>query len=313
MKRDIHTTGIARSNHKILAALLKDQTLSTPERTVNISWATNDYAPLNGDIAASANPYACTSEITADVFDDNSDIIAPRVTKHEAWQTARSKNRAEVFTPAWICNAQNNLIDERWLGYVGAFNTEVAHEDGTRTWQTTTEPVTFPKGKSWMRYVRARRLEITCGEGPYLVSRYDTTTGERIAIGERIGMLDRKFRIINENTPSDTSRASKRQWLRRAYQALQSVYGFDWQGDNVFLTRESLLHSFCDYYINRWQRMPHIEAIMKAAEIISWNVWQMDGTSFAIPGTDQSAIIMEWHGTEPLSGKHVAYKDIVGK
>ena len=35
---------------------------------------------------------------------------------------------------------------------------------------------------------------------PYLVSRYDTTTGESIPIYKRIGLLDRKLRIINENT-----------------------------------------------------------------------------------------------------------------
>ena len=41
------------------------------------------------------------------------------------------------------------------------------------------------------------RMEITCGEAPYLVSRYDTTTGEPIPIGRRIGLLDRKLCVIN--------------------------------------------------------------------------------------------------------------------
>ena len=162
-----------------------------------------------------------------------------------------------------------------------------------------------------MSYVRARRMEITCGEGPYLVSRYDTTTGRLIPIGERIGMLDRKFRIINENTPSEPTKANKRQWIRKAYQALQSVYGFDSQGDNVFLTRESVFLSFCEYYTERWHRQPHRDAVLKAAEIISWNIWQMDGLNFNVPNSDRDAVIMEWHNAEPLDGKRIAYKDIV--
>ena len=36
--------------------------------------------------------------------------ILPRAFKHQHMQTARVKSCAEVFTPAWICNAQNNLI-----------------------------------------------------------------------------------------------------------------------------------------------------------------------------------------------------------
>lgn len=35
----------------------------------------------------------------------------------------------------------------------------------------------FSEDKDWRKYVDARRLEISCGEAPYLVSRYDTVTG----------------------------------------------------------------------------------------------------------------------------------------
>lgn len=43
------------------------------------------------------------------------------------------------------------------------------------------------------------RLEISCGEAPYLVSRYDSVTGKTIKIKNRIGLLDRKLRIVSEN------------------------------------------------------------------------------------------------------------------
>ena len=81
----------------------------------------------------------------------------------------------------------NNHCDAEWFGKENVFNIE--KED---SWISTTEKIQFPEGKSWMDYIDSRRLEITCGEAPYLVSRYDTTTGEEIPIENRIGILDRK-------------------------------------------------------------------------------------------------------------------------
>jgi len=53
----------------------------------------------------------------------------------------------EVFTPVWICNKQNNLIDAAWFGGTAPFNTE--NEDNT--WTTSTERIPFPTpdGKTW--------------------------------------------------------------------------------------------------------------------------------------------------------------------
>ena len=42
-------------------------------------------------------------------------IIMPRVLKDKYQQAKRSKDKAEVFTPSWVCNAQNNLVDEAWF------------------------------------------------------------------------------------------------------------------------------------------------------------------------------------------------------
>ena len=82
-------------------------------------------------------------------------------------------------------------------------------------WITAIGKIEFPKRKRWQRYVDSKRLEITCGEAPYLVSRYDTTTGEIIPIGDRIGILDRKLRIVGENTSSEST------WLNWTYRAFQ--------------------------------------------------------------------------------------------
>lgn len=78
-------------------------------------------------------------------------------------------------------------------------------------------------------------MEITCGEGPYLVSRYDTTTGDFIPVEERIGLLDRKLRVISENTETSG------EWLEMAQKAYKNIYAFEWQGDNLLLAREALL------------------------------------------------------------------------
>ena len=297
-----HIDGVVRDNPRLLAILLRDQSLSGQGLSANISWATNDYG----------HPHS-SPILIEQVSGVNRDIIQPRVYKHESLQTARAKDRGEVFTPAWICNAQNNLVDQHWFGYSNVFNTEITLDNGTHTWQTRQERVEFPEDKSWMKYVRCRRMEMACGEAPYLASRYDTTTGEHISIDNRIGIFDRKMRVVNENTPAQPTKFNKRHWLRKAYQALQSVYGFDWQGDNVFLSRETLLISFCEYYMARWGRMPHLSAIVKAAEIIAWNIWQMDGTRFTIPDTDNLCTIMEWHGTEPLKGKRIIFKQLIKK
>ena len=301
-RHNSHIDGVVRDNPRLLAILLRDQSLSGQGLSANISWATDDYG------------YPHSSPILIEqVSGVNRDIIQPRVYKHESLQTARAKDRGEGFTPAWICNAQNNLVDQHWFGYSNVFNTEITLDNGTHTWQTRQERVEFPEDKSWMKYVRCRRMEMACGEAPYLASRYDTTTGEHISIDNRIGIFDRKMRVVNENTPTQPTKFNKRHWLRKASQALQSVYGFDWQGDNVFLSRETLLISFCEYYMARWGRMPHLSAIVKAAEIIAWNIWQMDGTRFTIPDTDNLCTIMEWHGTEPLKGKRIIFKQLIKK
>src|SRR5690606_24008726 len=108
---------------------------------------------------------------------ENGHIIMPRVHKDKILQLSRSKEMAEVFTPSWICNAQNNLIDNAWFGKEGVFNQEKAKPDGTKGWEVNPNKITFPRGKTWQDYVCDTRLEITCGEAPYITSRYDSTTG----------------------------------------------------------------------------------------------------------------------------------------
>ena len=259
---DIVEENIQNIHPSLLRALLKDKTTGG-----NIIWATDDYSELYGEM------FACDREISDKLITGKYwKVIQPRTAKLKERQNDRTKKRAEVFTPSWICNEQNNLVDERWFGYKNVFN-----EEHDKTWVTYHDKITFPEEKSWQDYVDARRMEITCGEAPYLVSRYDTTTGERIRLERRIGLLDRKFRIINENASDDN------EWLRWAFRALQSIYGYEFQGDNVLLARENILLTFIDYYKYRFKQEPEIAALKKAINIITWNIWQMDGRTYLTP------------------------------
>ncbi len=255
----------------LLSLLLKDHTLSSPVEQANIFWATDDYAHLG-------RGYAYHDPITPDLITGmHGDLIKPRTSKHRQLQESRSKDMAEVFTPAWVCNAQNNLVDEAWFGRADVFNRPTTREDGTHTWLTTPDKIVFPEGKTWKDYVRANRLEITCGEAPYLVSRYDASTGVPIPLADRIGLLDRKLRVVSENTTTST------EWLAMAQEAYKSVYAYEWQGDSLLLARQALLATFVEYYRAKFGKKPLDKSVRYVAYIISWNVWQMDGLRGVVP------------------------------
>ena len=261
-KIDILEDDIASLNKRILSILLQDKTTKK-----NILWCTEDYKNLGAG-------YEETAEITAEkITGDFPNVIQPRAAKSKEIQEMRVKKRAEVFTPSWICNEQNNQVDENWFGRENVFN----EPDGV-SWKVTESKIDFETcGKSWKAYVDSKRLEITCGEAPYLVSRYDTTTGELIPVYNRIGLLDRKFRVVTENCETDE------EWLKWAKRAMCSVYGFEFQGDSVLIARENLLYTYIDYYKDRFQQMPDIALLKTIANIVSWNIWQMDGLRGVVP------------------------------
>ena len=141
----------------------------------------------------------------------------------------------------------------------------------------TVDKIAFEKPKDWQKYVDSKRLEITCGEAPYIVSRYDTTTAEIIPVRERIGILDRKMRIVSENTDNE------KDWLKWTYRAFQSVYGYEYQGDNLLIARINLLITFVDYMQEKLNRVPTDAELKKIVNIIVWNFWQMDGITGTVP------------------------------
>ncbi|MBO4430000.1 MAG: restriction endonuclease subunit M [Bacteroidaceae bacterium] len=267
---DIREDDLRDISPEVLETLLRDHTTGQ-----NIFWATHDNEALG-------SAYDYHSQILPELITgENGMVIRPRVLKSKAEQTDRAKDMAEVFTPSWVCNAQNNLVDEAWFGRKNVFNVENTTD---HTWQSNPDKIEFPDGKTWKDYVRATRMEMTCGEAPYLVSRYDATTGEPIPLQERIGLLDRKLRVVSENT--ETS-ADWQDWAQIAY---MHTYGFEWQGDNLLLAREALLWTFIEYYLAKFGKAPLVKSINYIAYIISWNLWQMDGLKGVVPDSCRDGV-----------------------
>jgi len=106
--------------------------------------------------------------------------------------------------------------------------------------------------------------------------------GEKIIpVMERIGLLDRKMQVIHQRVKV----GNKANWLKYAKMALQSIYGYDWQGDNVMLARENLLMDMIAFYQYKFHEDPEPEVVQEWAEIIAWNIWQMDGLKYVIPNS----------------------------
>lgn len=264
---DIIEQELTNHSKDLLDILLFDRTTRK-----NICWATDYYTSYGVQ-------YMPQEPITKELITGpNSHLLKPRVLRSLDEKNLRTKDKAEVFTPSWVCNEQNNLVDEAWFERKDVFNTT---DNKNQTWKATEEKVVFPKGKTWKKYVDAKRLEISCGEAPYLVSRYDTVTGNEIPINERIGLLDRKLRVINENTNTED------EWYKWVIRAYQSTYGYEYQGDNLLLARENLLYTFIENMEHKFSKKPSDEQLIEIAKIISWNIWQMDGITMTAPFSER--------------------------
>ena len=94
---------------------------------------------------------------------DYAENIKARYEKTKEEKQKRTKSKAEVFTPSWICNKQINMIDNKWLQYENAFNFE-----DNKSWHINTDKIDFSEcGKDYLDYLRSTRLEVSCGEAPY--------------------------------------------------------------------------------------------------------------------------------------------------
>lgn len=264
MKQEIDTSNIdIREDYllkkdSLLEILLQDKTTGK-----KILWATDSYE-------SKGKKYAPLAPITSDlVTGKNGKLIQPRAVKNKEEQIFRTRDKAEVFTPLSIVKQMNDACDTKRI-----------------------------TKNNWQNYVALLKLEITCGEAPYIVSRYDpiSDTQELVPIAERVGFLDKKLRVVSKYCHT------KNDWLFWAKIAFQSSYGYEWQGDSLLIARENLLYTFIDYYQDKFTETPDIELQKEIAEIIVWNIFQMDGLKYVIPmscKTQQVTI----KGAETLFGK----------
>ncbi len=223
----------------LLDILLIDRTTGK-----NIIWATDSYEKHGKKFAPEKRitPSLVTGRYGA--------LIQPRAVKSLDEQRKRTKDKAEVFTPLKIVDQMNRTIEKRTI-----------NKD------------------NWQEYVRELKLEITCGEAPFIVSRYNPTahTGKLIKLNNRVGFLDKKLKIISRYCDN------KKDWLFWAKEAFKASYGYEWQGDNLLIARENLLYTFIDYYEDQFKRKPTLRMKEEIAEIISWNIFQMDGLKYVVP------------------------------
>ena len=115
----------------------------------------------------------------------------------------------------------------------------------------------------------------------------------------RIGILDRKLRVVSENA------ATEDEWRKYATHAVQSTYGYEYQGDNLLLARVNLLLTYAEHLQARWQCKPAKEELQAIATIISLNLLQMDGLHLSVPGgkpqpeTEQLDLFSMFGAAEP--------------
>lgn len=173
-----------RNRGRVLDILLLDRSARR-----NIIWATDSYAKYG-------KSYAPTKPITRAQITGtkNGKLIQPRAAKPREEQIARTKDKAEVFTPLKIVKQMNMAID----------------------WASNNFPTT---NENWVDYIKERRLEITCGEAPFIAGRYNPTanTGIVIAPKNRVGFLDRKLHVVGEFTNS------KKEWLTFIYTSVVGI------------------------------------------------------------------------------------------
>lgn len=243
---DVIESSLWESMPEILKILLVDRTTSTPRRIKNIIWANDNYKKYG------AKGYGATQQIMPELITGvMKQIIMPRSLKTREQQKARTKSNAEVFTPTWIVKKQNDTVDQDY----------------------SADDIEAYTNRKW--------LEITCGEAPYMATRYDMETGETTALNNRVGFVDRKLRRINQEVDD------KAEWQRLVELAYKASYGFEWNGDSLLLARENLLYTYRDYYFAKWHEEPTQGLFENIAIIISYNIFQMDGLKYIIPLTEK--------------------------
>lgn len=312
---DISEDEIKNFDEKLLETLLKDYTSKK-----NIIFGTDNYISNNNK-----KDYLEKSEITIEkITGENQGLIKPRVNKTIEEQENRKKDKAEVFTPNWVINEQVNLVEEK-----------INNKPPLKIIDSD-KKLTKDEEKSLEDYITKTHLEISCGEAPYITTRYDVAEGSEgtIKFEERVGILDRKFRAIYKLLESESEKFPWDKFFDLSIKAIKSVYGFEFQGDSLLIARENILYSFLDFYFYAYQKQFKGEAsissgaktlleffskthkegeqeakdfLLKIVDVIYKNFFQMDALEGNIPYSKSKKVkIYNWEEEKVEVFKNVA-------
>lgn len=179
-------------------------------------------------------------------------VLIPRSLKQKDQALKRTKEKAEVYTPFHIVSSMVDVIDSEMVGIRYCFEA----------------------------YIDSSVLEITCGEGAFLTTRYEANTGCMISINQRAGILDRKLMRLNEHDVTEKT------WQNYALRIAKSIYGYEYQADSLVIARLNVLHAFIDAYADKFHEAISDESIEDISSVIVWNIFQMDGLTHCIPQAD---------------------------
>lgn len=220
--------------------------------------------------------WATSDRSTQEILPSDAENIVPRWQKDRFEQKNRTRARAEIFTPPEVCEIQNNLV-------IG----------DTRDLE---------------KFIDARFLEITCGEAPYITSRYNAATGEAIDFANRVGILDKKLKIIGNETKSVAD------LIDFTLRAVKSIYGYEFQGDNLFLARKNIFLTVKEFFTDKIAATELKNYLLQVADVISWNFWQMNGRTNSPPFIENknlfggaNCLIKDW-----LTGKKFEFCELFG-
>lgn len=252
----------------------------------NIVWASNS-------LGAKGAGYWAKDEIVAWMITGaNAGAVRTRAEKAREERAALTKAHAEVFTPTWVCKQMIDYADSAWWESLHASQQGQLGigEDGAKggSKKNATSSATGPwldkewQSQHWQEYVASPRLEITCGEAPFLVNRYNADTGEIVPPEQRTGILGRKLALVGQASNN------RKKWMKWAAVALQSVYGYELLGSSLLIARINALCSVEEFAFSAGYAPLKRGEYEQFAEIISWNLWQMDGLTDCVPfGTAQ--------------------------
>lgn len=256
---DVVADCLDRYGSDVLDVLLKDRTTGR-----NIIWADDEYVRLG-------EGYGAYDEITVEKISAGK-LIEPRVAKAVEQQAWRTREKAEVFTPSWLCKKMVDCLDDAF------FDDEPAGFEGEgNTGLTAARCGQLAEDGRWKDYVDNRLLEITCGEAPFICSPYVATTGEFVPVEARVGFLDRKLNVVTRFA------SMYEEWFEWAVRAVQATYGYEYQGDNLLIARINVLNTVADFMRDAWEKDPRDYEAMRVADVVSWNLWQMDGLRGCAP------------------------------